>query len=207
MKMEKVFFLLFLIAQSIKLLCIEAQIMANVVKDSSGQEVLTGVDYYILPAAADGNTEGGGGLTLASGPNTTCPLLVVQSPDSSSNGFAVQFSSVNPSSTNVQESVDHNIKFSAVSICVMSTLWRLDLKEITGKYVVGTGGEEGNPGRDTISNWFKVRRDEDAYKLYYCPTVCDICRPVCGDLGILVVDGIRILAITDKPLRVVFKKA
>nr|GLL35921.1 kunitz trypsin inhibitor 2-like [Ipomoea trifida] len=206
MKMEKVFFLLFLIALSIQLLCIEAQSMSNLVKDSSGQEVLTGVDYYILPAA-DGNTEGGGGLTLASGPNTTCPLLVVQSPDPSSNGFAVQFSSVNPASTNVQESVDHNIKFSAASICVMSTLWRIDLEEIRGQYVVGTGGEEGNPGRDTISNWFKVRSDGDAYKLYYCPTVCDTCRPVCGDLGILVVDGIRILAITDNPLRVVFKKA
>nr|GLL35922.1 kunitz trypsin inhibitor 2-like [Ipomoea trifida] len=98
--MEKVILLSFLVALSVQLLCIEAQIISDPVLDSSGEEVLTGTDYNIVPAAGD--TEGGGGLTLASGPNSTCPHLVVQSPDASSNGFAVQFSSINPAFNNVQ---------------------------------------------------------------------------------------------------------
>nr|GMD32859.1 kunitz trypsin inhibitor 2-like [Ipomoea batatas] len=170
--MEKVILLSFLVALSVQLLCIEAQIISDPVLDSSGEEVLTGTDYNIVPAAGD--TEGGGGLTLASGPNSTCPHLVVQSPDASSNGFAVQFSSINPAFNNVQ------VLF---IIC----------------------GEEGNPGRDTANNWFNVRRDGNAYKLNFCPILCDDCS--CGDLGILEVDGITILAITHNPLRVVFKKA
>ncbi|XP_019200035.1 PREDICTED: kunitz trypsin inhibitor 2-like [Ipomoea nil] len=205
LKMEKVILLSFLVAFSIQLLCIEAQIISDPVRDISGEEVLTGTDYNIVPAAGD--TEGGGGgLTLASGPNSTCPHLVVQSPDASSNGFAVQFSSINPAFNNVQIPIDHNIKFSAVTTCVTSTVWRLNSEEMSGQSIVTIGGEEGNPGRDTANNWFNVRRDGNAYKLNFCPIFCDDCS--CGDLGILEVDGIRILAITnDKPLRVVFKKA
>nr|GME14046.1 kunitz trypsin inhibitor 2 [Ipomoea batatas] len=201
--MEKVILLSFLVALSVQLLCIEAQIISDPVLDSSGEEVLTGTDYNIVPAAGD--TEGGGGLTLASGPNSTCPHLVVQSPDASSNGFAVQFSSINPAFNNVQVSIDHNIKFSGVTTCVTSTVWRLNSEEISGESIVTIGGEEGNPGRDTANNWFNVRRDGNAYKLNFCPILCDDCS--CGDLGILEVDGITILAITHNPLRVVFKKA
>ncbi|MBA0571670.1 hypothetical protein Golob_002049 [Gossypium lobatum] len=173
------------------------------VLDISGQELRTGIDYYILPVIRGR----GGGLTLASTGNETCPLDVVQEQQEVSNGLPLTFSPVNVTQGVVRVSTDLNIKFSAASICVQTTLWTLHFDESVQKYVVTTGGVEGNPGRETLSNWFKIQKFEDDYKLVYCPTVCNFCRPVCGELGIFI-DGVtRRLAISDEPLKVMFKRA
>ncbi|EOY09863.1 Proteinase inhibitor I3 [Theobroma cacao] len=173
------------------------------VLDISGEELRTGTDYYILPVIRGG----GGGLTLASTGNETCPLDVVQEQLEVSNGLPLTFSPVNITKGVVRVSTDLNIKFSAATICVQSTVWKLDNDEATQKMVVTTGGVEGNPGIETLSNWFKIERYEDDYKLVFCPGVCDFCRPVCGDLGVFIDAGIRRLALSDVPLKVMFKRA
>ncbi|XVE90583.1 hypothetical protein DITRI_Ditri20bG0089400 [Diplodiscus trichospermus] len=173
------------------------------VLDISGQELQTGTDYYILPVSRGR----GGGLTLASTGNETCPLDVVQEQLEVSNGLPVTFSPVNVTKGVVRVSTDLNVKFSAATICVQSTVWKLDNDESIQKRVVTTGGVEGNPGSETLSNWFQIQKFDDDYKLVFCPGVCDICRPFCGNLGVFIDGGIRRLAISDEPLKVMFKRA
>ena len=111
-------------------------------------------------------------------------------------------------------STDLNIKFSASTACVQSTVWKLDsFDEALGQWFVTTGGVEGNPGPNTISNWFKIDKYNDTkdYKLVFCPTVCSFCKVVCKDVGVFVKDGTRRLALTDDnnkyPFVVMFKRA
>uniref|UniRef100_A0A5B6YSL8 Putative tumor-related protein n=1 Tax=Davidia involucrata TaxID=16924 RepID=A0A5B6YSL8_DAVIN len=177
----------------------------NPVLDIAGKKLRTGVDYYILPVIHGR----GGGLTLASTGNETYPLDVVQEQQEVDNGLPLTFSPVNPKKGVVRVSTDLNIKFSAATICVQSTVWKLDLDESIGQYVVTTGGVEGNPGRETISNWFKIENygDHHDYKLVFFPTVCNACKVLCRDIGIFVDNGTRRLALSDEPFRVMFKKA
>ncbi len=174
------------------------------VLDLAGEKLRTGVDYYILPVIRGR----GGGLTLASTRNKTCPLDVVQEQHDISNGLPLTFSSVNPKKGVVRVSTDLNIKFSAATICVQSTVWKLDkFDESTGQWFVTTGGVEGNPGRETTSNWYKIEKYDDDFKLVFCPTVCDFCKVLCRDVGIYIEDGRRSLALSDVPFKVMFKKA
>ena len=77
---------------------------------------------------------------------------------------------------------DHNIKLSAAT-CIQSTLWKLDeYDESIRKLFVTTGGVEGNLSIQTLSNWFRIEKYDDDYKLVFCSTVCDFCRPICGDI-------------------------
>nr|5YH4_A Chain A, mirauclin-like protein [Vitis vinifera] len=173
------------------------------VLDTEGKQLRSGVDYYILPVIRGR----GGGLTLASTGNENCPLDVVQEQHEVSNGLPLTFTPVNPKKGVIRVSTDHNIKFSASTICVQSTLWKLEYDESSGQRFVTTGGVEGNPGRETLDNWFKIEKYEDDYKLVFCPTVCDFCKPVCGDIGIYIQNGYRRLALSDVPFKVMFKKA
>lgn len=174
------------------------------VLDITGKVLRTGIDYYILPVIRGR----GGGLTLAL-INETCPLDVVQEQVEVKNGLPLTFTPVHPNKGLIPVSTDLNIKFSASSTCVQSTVWKLDGS--AGKYFITTGGVEGNPGRETISNWFKIEKYERDYKIVFCPTVCDYCRVICKDVGIIIQDGYRRLALSttddDVPFRVMFKKA
>ncbi|KAK6921316.1 Proteinase inhibitor I3, Kunitz legume [Dillenia turbinata] len=173
------------------------------VLDTNGDIIRTGTDYYILPVLHGR----GGGVTLAGVRNETCPLYVVQEQLELSNGLPLTFTPVN-SKKGVRESTDLNIKFSAATICVQSTVWKLgDYDEATGQWFVGSGGVEGSPGRETTSNWFKIEKYDNDYKLVFCPSVCEECKVICKDLGIYIEDEIRRLALSDEPFKVMFKKA
>lgn len=154
-------------------------------------------------------SRGGGGVTLGSTRNETCPLDVVQEPSELENGLPFTFTPADPNNGVINESADLNIKFSGATICVQSTVWTLENYE--GERIVTTGGVKGNPGRETLSNWFGFQKYENDYKIYYCPTVCDICRPACGDIVISVKNGNRRLVVTldrdTEPFLVKFKKA
>ncbi|KAJ9678270.1 hypothetical protein PVL29_023005 [Vitis rotundifolia] len=180
-----------------------AEAASDPVLDIEGKELQSGVDYYIL-SVIHGR---GGGLTMASVRNEICPLDVVQGEPEVSNGLPVMFTPVNPKEGVICVSTDHNIKFSAATICVQSTVWKLEYDESTGQWFITTGGDEGNPGHGTLSNWFKIEKCEENYKLVFCPTVCDFCKPVCGDIGIYIQDGHRRLALSDMPFKVMFHKA
>lgn len=175
------------------------------VVDIDGKILRTGIDYYILPVVRGR----GGGLTMDSIGNKTCPLdAVVQEQEEVKQGLPLTFTPFNPKKGVIRESTDLNIIFSANSICVQTTQWKLDnFDETTGKYFITLGGNQGNPGRETISNWFKIEKFERDYKLVYCPTVCDFCKVICKDIGIFIQDGVRRLALSDDPFKVMFKKA
>ncbi|KAK1404208.1 Kunitz protease inhibitor [Heracleum sosnowskyi] len=181
----------------------------RVVLDIDEKELRTGTNYFILPVVR-GN---GGGLKLYSGRTSQCPLDVVQEPNEVNRGIPVTFTPTNPREPTIRVSSDLNIKFSGASICAQSTVWRLDGKgAASGQLFVSTGGVLGNPSGATISNWFRIEKLQgrnNNYKLVYCPRVCNTCKPVCGDLGIVIEkSGTRRLALnTGKPFQVLFKKA
>ncbi|KAL6183378.1 hypothetical protein ACLB2K_044789 [Fragaria x ananassa] len=181
------------------------------VRDIKGDNLQTGVEYWILPVILGK----GGGLTLASNRNKTigCPLDVVQEQSEISNGLPLTFSPVNLTKGVVRLSTDLNIKFStsaAVTLCPQtSKVWKLDeVDESTGQRSVTTGGVEGNPSPKTLMNWFKIEKYDDDYKLVFCPKVCRFCRVICGDVGVHLESGVRRLALSDVivPLKVMFKR-
>ncbi|OMP05594.1 Proteinase inhibitor I3, Kunitz legume [Corchorus olitorius] len=204
MKATASILILFLAALAF-LICANAAAAPDPVLDITGKILRTGTDYYILPVIRGR----GGGLTLASTGNDTCPLDVVQEQLEVSNGLPVTFSPVNVKKGVVRVSTDQNIKFSAASICVQSTVWKLEsFDEATQQWFVTTGGVEGNPGRETVDNWFKIEKYEKDYKLVFCPTVCDFCKVICRDVGVFIDHrGVRRLALSDVPFRVMFNKA
>ncbi|TXG51801.1 hypothetical protein EZV62_024325 [Acer yangbiense] len=55
-----------------------------------------------------------------------------------------------------------------------------------GDWFVTTEGVEGNPSRETVSNWFKIEKFDGDYKLLFCPIVFDIYRVVCKDIRIYI---------------------
>lgn len=175
------------------------------VLDTDGNALQAGVDYYAVPPA--GSNTGGGGLGLQSRVNISCPLDVVQVLNQTSNGLPLRFSPVN--NQTVSLGTDLNVQFDAVTICASANVWRLVSDDnLPNLYYVSTGGVLGNPGRETLSNWFGIQRYEDAYMFYFCPTVCDTCRPVCGNIGVVIFDsGRRLLGLSNQPLKVAFKKA
>nr|DAD32808.1 TPA_asm: hypothetical protein HUJ06_011659 [Nelumbo nucifera] len=171
-----------------------------------GRQLYSTATYYILPA----NSGMAGGLNFESTQNGTCPFVVIQDEDQESDGLPLSFSPVNPTEEIIHVSTDHNIRFAIETSLPQPTVWSLEgLDESTNTFSVDTCGSIGNPGRGTLSNWFTIERYDDNYKLVFCPTVCDFCRPVCGELGIVIQDGIRHLAMRSglEPLEIKFKRA
>ncbi|XP_076902158.1 kunitz trypsin inhibitor 5-like [Bidens hawaiensis] len=193
-------FILFLLFSTLSLSL--AQPSPDAVRDIDGSLLRTGTEYYILPVFRGR----GGGVTLAATRNESCPLDVVQEGFELDNGLPVKFTPVDPKKGVIRESTDLNIIFPASSICVQSNVWVLENYE--GQWIISGHGTAGNPGRETLSNWFKIETYESDYKLVFCPTVCDFCKPVCGDIGVVFAEnGSRRLAISDVPFKVKFRKA
>ncbi|XP_057751938.1 miraculin-like [Arachis stenosperma] len=176
------------------------------VLDITGKNLRTGIDYLVLPSINNNSNGGGGvGLALASARNRTCPFDVVDS----YRAMPLKFAPSDSKDGVIRVSTDLNIKFSAATTCVQSTVWKLDQFDGSrGLYFVTTGGVEGNPGRETVSNWFEIQKYGSNYKLLFCPKVCKYCKVMCRDLGIFVDgDGNRHLALSDMPFGVRFRKA
>ncbi|VVA90521.1 unnamed protein product [Arabis nemorensis] len=164
------------------------------VTEINGQRLKTETDYYYILPVVRGR---GGGLTISK----PCPNTVIQDQNEASKGLPVRFS---PSvkSRFVRVSTDLNF------IIAASAIWKLgNFDETTNQTFVSTCGVQGNPGRTTVSNWFKIDKFEDHYKMRFCPSVCDVCRVVCRDIGVLVQDGKRSLVLSNVPLKVMFQRA
>ncbi|KAF6153364.1 hypothetical protein GIB67_003554 [Kingdonia uniflora] len=172
------------------------------VLDIDGHKLQTRTNYYVLPLVRGR----GGGLALSLR-NNTCPFYVAQEGSEVLRGLPVKFLATSTKEKFVQESADVNIVFSGATICVQSTAWRLGgVDKITGRRYVQSGGVVGNPGKGTVSNWFKIEKYNSDYKLVFCPSVCNFCKVICGDLGVFIEDGKRWLGLSDVPLSVFFKK-
>lgn len=204
MKTTFLFFPILLISLSTHSIPSLADASPNEVRDIDGDILRTGVEYYILPVIRGM----GGGVTLSSRTkNEPCPLDVVQAELEIDNGnLPLTFTPVDPKKGVIRESTDLNIEFQGATICIQSLVWKLDSYE--GEYIVSTRGTKGNPGVTTLSSWFKIEKYMNDYKFVFCPTVCDTCKPVCGDIGISIKeDGVRRLVLSDKPFMVKFLKA
>lgn len=182
------------------------------VLDIDGHPLQAGTNYNVLPVI---RVPLGGGLTLASRNSSTqsCPLYVAQDTAELSKGLPLKFYPVNPKDKTIPLTTDLNVVFDASTTCVQSTQWKFTNDEAEGRPYVGTGGTIGNPGVQTLGNWFKIEKAGSGkydYKFVFCPGVCDFCRPFCGDVGVFQQRiGTRVLGInTDNmPLLVNFKKA
>ncbi|KAK2421578.1 miraculin [Trifolium repens] len=183
---------------------------AEPVLDISGKKVTTGVKYYILPVFRGK----GGGLTVSNvnnlnSGNSTCPLYVVQEKLEVKNGQTVTFTPYNAKQGVILTSTDLNIKSYVKNYtCSNTQVWKLN-KVLSGVWFLATGGVEGNPGFDTIVNWFKIEKADKDYVLSFCPSVSTT-QTLCRELGLFVDDtGNKHLALSDQvpSFRVVFKRA
>ncbi|KAK4280563.1 hypothetical protein QN277_012176 [Acacia crassicarpa] len=168
--------------------------------NTSGNKLRAGTKYIVLP---DPQPPSGGGLSLAS-IRGKCPLDVVAVVGDP--GLGVSFTPVDPKKGRIRVSTDLNVMISGNTDCPQSNVWKLDnYDNSTGQWFVTTGGVAGNPGRETVSDWFKIEKYEDGYKFVYCPTVCSTCKVQCKDIGIYVDShGNRRLALSDTPYKIQF---
>ncbi|KAK3220264.1 hypothetical protein Dsin_014234 [Dipteronia sinensis] len=182
--------------------------------DLDGDEVEAGRAYYIISSIRGA---GGGGLTLSFNRNGLCPLDVTQHSLDLLRGYPMFFFPTNYSSENrgsVHESMDVNILFIANIInCNEPMVWKVDnYDEKRGAWFITANGVIGNPGPQTLQNWFKfVKADDigDAYKIVHCPSdVSESTVSLCSDVGINFVENARRLALTStQPFRLRFVKA
>ncbi|KAI4311842.1 hypothetical protein MLD38_036705 [Melastoma candidum] len=203
------FSLLFLLSSSLEPSTPQSDPPYPPVLDITHSPLIPNIKYYILPVIRGR----GGGITIST---STCPSAVIQEPYEVSHGLPVIFKPFDGEKGVIRESTDLNIRFSSpghlnLTSCKdkCTSVWRLDgYDEKTRQWYVTTGGVEGNPGRQTVSNWFKIDKFRDDYKLVFCPSVCSFCKVVCKDVGVFVEKGgNRSLVLNDEPLMVMFKKA
>ncbi|KAI3501170.1 hypothetical protein L1887_29031 [Cichorium endivia] len=192
-----------LIPLSFILFLFSASSAPDSVIDFTGKIVRPGINYYVMPAARDGSS---GGITLAATGNMSCPSGVAQL-RTDEYGMPLTFSPVNPKKGVIRLSTDLNIKFSGSTSCNESNVWEFKYDEDMKQYFVMVGGVEGNPGSETISNWFKIEKTKDGYKFVLCPSVCNYCEVICKDFGItLDGNGVRRLVLSDVPFSWIFMR-
>ena len=199
--------LVLLIALSSKPLLGAADASPEQVVDTSGKKLRAGANYYIILPSVPHHPKfrTGGGLGLASiGESCTLDIVVVNG----YLGLPLTFTPVNPKKGVIRVSTDLNIKFLAHTSCPHhSTVWTLEFAASMGQWFVTTGGVVGNPGWQTIHNWFKIEKYDGAYKLVYCPSVLPH-KHLCKNVGLFVDEkGNKRLALSDVPLKVQFQQA
>ncbi|KAK1410646.1 hypothetical protein QVD17_37183 [Tagetes erecta] len=198
--MKKISFFVFIVFST---LSISSAQTSSAVLDIDRNFLKSGLSYYIVPVIHGR----GGGITLAPTViNRTCPLDVVQENSDAKNGLPLTFIPVNTSADGIiRESTDVNIQFPGVTVCGQPAVWRFEV--MNGQYYFSSRGTVGNPGRSTLFNWLKIEKyGGNSYKLVYCPSVCDTCNPICGDIGVARNER-RSVIISKEPLMVMFKKA
>ncbi|KAF3442316.1 hypothetical protein FNV43_RR16232 [Rhamnella rubrinervis] len=185
---------------------VEAQIIDDAIYDTSGEALQAGVEYYIRPAI----TDFGGRFTLIRR-NDSCPYYVGQENSDASDGYPVVFTPFEEGATVIRQSRDVKVEFQGVvTICIQSSYaWLLgDVEPITGRFLITTGEDTSTY---PTGNYFRIEGTgiQNVYSLKFCPTeVCPLCKLLCQDIGPLVEDGQRYLALGgDFVLPVVFQKA
>lgn len=174
------------------------------VLDIHGEELKVGTEYIISSMIWGA---GGGDVSAT---NKTCPDDVIQYSLDLLQGLPVTFSPANSEEDVIRVSTDLNIKFSIKETCDQSPVWKIQKSTNSEvQWFVTTGGVEGNPGMNTITNWFKIEKAGIGYKLVFCPEDICHCGVLCRDIGIYFENGKgRILSLSDvlSPFLVVFKK-
>ncbi|KAI4351993.1 hypothetical protein L6164_006286 [Bauhinia variegata] len=172
---------------------------AKEVLDTSGEPLVPGAEYYILPRIF----AIGGGLSLAKTRNKSCPVDVIQEISEVENGMPLKITPI-PRIGIVTTGILLKVSFTSTPNCTQSSEWMLVKDD--SSWLVGIGGPEDHSGSETLTGWFKIEEYEKAYKLMFCPIFT---APICGDIGIYVdEDYNRHLILSDQgPYVVVFRKA
>ncbi|OMO67988.1 Proteinase inhibitor I3, Kunitz legume [Corchorus olitorius] len=208
MKIARVSLLLFL-SVAILLGLANASDKPEPVLDTDGDEVRTGVEYFVVSAIWGA---GGGGLAIGRSSKQPCPEIVVQNGRDIDNGIPVIFYNAYSSDGIVRLDTDVNIEFLPIRdrLCLTSTVWKLDnYDESMGKWWVTTDGDIGNPGPSTLKNWFKIDKfTVIGYQFSFCPSVCYSCVTLCNNITRDFSDGELRLALTkDQGWPWIFRKA
>ncbi|XP_055826196.1 miraculin-like [Solanum dulcamara] len=185
----------------------EAASASNPVLDTTGKIIRVGFDYMIVPVKKDL----GGELGLDFIGTQVCPLGIGPRLNPNQTGLSINLFPVNSKKGVIRESIDLNVEFTETyTICPHnSNVWMLDHynPQKEDQYMITNGGVKGNPGRDTIRNWFKIVKYGVGYKFVFCPSVCNYCEVICKNVGIFVQNnGQALLTLSNEPLEVVFKK-
>ncbi|KAF5793902.1 putative proteinase inhibitor I3, Kunitz legume, kunitz inhibitor STI-like superfamily [Helianthus annuus] len=167
------------------------------VLDVHGKYLRTGAIYYVMPVFSD--YEHGGLFPV----NYTS--AVAQRRDYHQ-GLPLTFSPVNPKKGVIRLSTDVNIKFlETTGWDIESNVWKVKYDKALKQYAVMVGGVEGNPGPETVDNWFKIEKTNNGYKFVFCPSVCSYCKVMCKDVGtVLDKDGWLRLVLSDDPMSFLF---
>ncbi|KAI7730373.1 hypothetical protein M8C21_001348 [Ambrosia artemisiifolia] len=168
-----------------------------------GKSVRTGVECYpVMRLLNKVGYDSIGFIFPAALSNKTCPVGVAFASQIEGADHSITITPVNPKKGVIRLSTDVNIKFSDTNICHESNVWRLKYDKAMKQYVVMMGGVEGNPGPETLDNWFKFEKAADGYyKLVFCPSVCSYCKTMCGDIGTAIDNnGVSRLVLGGEPL-------
>ncbi|XP_052197404.1 21 kDa seed protein-like [Diospyros lotus] len=143
--------------------------------DSSGNKVVTGTRYYLLPAFSG---DGGGFYTTS----PACPGDIYQESSDSSLGQPVIFYGANNSSYDykvgnvIYESTDLNIHFPSQLCRLLPNAWIVGPYDSTvGAWIITASGRIGLPG----PIWFKFEKfGDNVYVLLFDPSACEFCQDI-----------------------------
>nr|XP_048320667.1 kunitz type trypsin inhibitor 111-like [Ziziphus jujuba var. spinosa] len=171
------------------------------VLDTSGQPLESGVEYYINPAISDN----GHHFSLVDR-NNSCPFYAGQDNVSRPKGYPVTLAPFEEGENVVRETKNFNVTFSAFTICVQSTAWKVGEQDPETKRRLIITGVVGS-----YSNYFFISKEQvggNVYRIVWCPAeLCPTCRFACGNVGALAENGKKLLALDGSALSVVFEKA
>lgn len=173
------------------------------VLDNAGRALERGVEYYINPAI----TDSGGRFTLINRTGS-CPFYVGQENVSGLEGYPVTFTPFIEGETVIRENGDLRIVFSAATICVQSTAWKLGERDPeTERRLIVTGEDQSSRSTGNYFRIVKASVGTNIYEISWCPTqVCPICRFDCGTVGNLVENGKRLSALDGGVIPVQFER-
>ncbi|XP_076918708.1 miraculin-like [Bidens hawaiensis] len=92
-----------------------------VIYDSSGNKLLTGIPYYILPLLRGT----GGGLTVTRATKDSCPLDVTQEPFEVNNGVPFTFTPIVLDEQIIRGAYPISIEASVINPCSGSNIWKV----------------------------------------------------------------------------------
>ncbi|CAN6463348.1 unnamed protein product [Victoria cruziana] len=183
----------------------EAAALPGRIFDTNGKPLKSrSARYYIMPVVDDDY----GGLESEYRVKDTyrCPKFISQDVYKPSMSTPASFWPVNNMSS-VRLSTDMNVEFHEWNPCPEKPIWTLPSTDpVTGKRMVRYGGMMGNPGADTVNNWFRIEKEGENYKFVFCPSVCKTCKAACEDLGLLYDNGQRWLVLGGRPFAVKFQR-
>lgn len=187
-------------------LCEASEPTPIAVRDSTGKILRAGTIYYVQPVFPD--EAWGFELASISNHHKSCPLGLVQ--EDYYPGTPLLFSPANSKKGIVRLSTDLNIDYNLTyTVCTKSNdvIWTVGPYDRRAQsYFLVVGGVKGNPGRETIRNWFKIEVFGDNYKIMHCPSVCKDCKVMCKDVGVIEYNGQKRLGLSDYPVEVKFVK-